>query len=444
MAVFRVRDAGSTVGREVIAGTTTFFTMCYIVFVQPAVMGAAGMDAGAVMVATCISSALATVLMGLLANYPVALAPAMGHNFFFTYTVCIGMGFPWQTALACVFISGAIFVILSFVGLRERIISALPVSLQQAIAAGIGLFIALIGLEWAGLVVPSPGTLICIGRLGEPAVLLSIFGIGVTLVFVAARVPGALLLGILITTAGAILTGVTEFSGEVMSMPPSLAPTFAKLDLPSALSLTLLPVIFVFLFLDMFDTVGTLVGVSTRAGLMVDGRLPRAKQALFSDAAGTVAGAVLGTSTVTSYIESAAGVNEGGRTGLSNMVTAGWFVIALFFWPLVAMVGGAVFLLGRPDFPLHPMVAPALIVVGAMMLKGLTRVNWDDATEYIPAFLAMVVMPFTFSITEGISVGFISYSLMKIATRRWREAHWLIHLFALLFILRYIYLPYGG
>jgi len=444
---FGVEEASSTVKREVVAGATTFFTMSYIIFVQPVVLADAGMDAGAVMVATCVSSALATILMGLLANYPVALAPAMGHNFFFAITVCAIMGVPWQTALAAVFISGGIFILLAFVGLREKIINAIPSSLQHAIAAGIGLFIALIGLEWAGLVVHHPGTLIYMGDLSKPPVIVALLGLVATLMLLALKFRGALLVGMGVATAAAVVMGVTSFEGEVFSMPPSIAPTLFKLDVRAALTLRMVPVIFVFFFLDMFDTVGTLVGVASRAGLMRQGRLPRARRALFSDAAGTVTGALLGTSTVTSYIESVAGVNEGGRTGLSNMVTALLFLAALFVSPLVALVGQEVPAYGAQGFKsaaLHPMVAPALIVVGSMMLKGLAKIDWDDATEYIPAFLAAVVMPFTFSITEGISAGFISYSLMKMVIGRAREAHWIIHLFAILFVLRYIFLPYRG
>jgi AGZA family xanthine/uracil permease-like MFS transporter len=320
-SLFQLEEKGTTVPREVSAGITTFATMSYIIFVQPAVLSAAGMDFGSVMVATCLASAVATVLMGLLANYPIGLAPAMGHNFFFTYTVVLAMGIAWETALGAVFISGFLFIVLSFVGLRERLINSVPEALKHGIAIGIGLLIALVGLEWAGIVVAAPGTFIGLGDLKSPPVLLSLFGLTIICILMALKVRAAILWGIGAAIVAGILAGLVEFQG-VASLPPSLKPTFFKLDIPGALSLGLLSVVFVFFFLDLFDTVGTLIGIGEEGKFIKDGTLPRARQAFLADAAGTVTGALLGTSTVTSYIESAAGVGAGGRTGLANMVTA--------------------------------------------------------------------------------------------------------------------------
>jgi AGZA family xanthine/uracil permease-like MFS transporter len=436
-SLFQLEEKGTTVPREVSAGITTFATMSYIIFVQPAVLSAAGMDFGSVMVATCLASAVATVLMGLLANYPIGLAPAMGHNFFFTYTVVLAMGIAWETALGAVFISGFLFIVLSFVGLRERLINSVPEALKHGIAIGIGLLIALVGLEWAGIVVAAPGTFIGLGDLKSPPVLLSLFGLTIICILMALKVRAAILWGIGAAIVAGILAGLVEFQG-VASLPPSLKPTFFKLDIPGALSLGLLSVVFVFFFLDLFDTVGTLIGIGEEGKFIKDGTLPRARQAFLADAAGTVTGALLGTSTVTSYIESAAGVGAGGRTGLANMVTAALFIGALFFSPIVRMIGGGYTV--DEERILYPVIAPALIVVGSLMFKGATRIKWDDPTECIPAFLTLVTMPVTFSITEGISFGFISYSLLKLITGRAREAPLLIHVFAVLFVLRYLFL----
>ncbi len=316
--IFKVEELGSDIRTELRAGTTTFMTMAYIIFVQPALLSVAGMDFGAVLVATCLSSALATLLMAFLANYPIALAPAMGHNFFFVFTVVIAMKVPWQSALGAIFISGSLFIILSFFGFREKIITAVPESLKNAIAVGIGLLIAVVGLEWSGLVVDSPGTLVTLGNLKSPPVLLSLFGVAVISVLLCLKVKGAILWGIIATALAGMPLGLVTYQGLV-STPPSLLPTLFKLDILGAIDLGLFSVIFIFFFLDLFDTVGTLIGVSQEAGFMVGGKLPRAKGALLADAIGTVEGALLGTTTVTSYIESTSGVAEGGRTGLANI-----------------------------------------------------------------------------------------------------------------------------
>jgi AGZA family xanthine/uracil permease-like MFS transporter len=435
--LFRLSDHRTTVRTEVIAGLTTFLTMAYIIFVQPAVLQAAGMDFGAVLVATCLASGIATLLMAFLANYPIAVAPAMGHNFFFAFTVVGAMGIPWPVALGGVAIAGIIFILTAGIGLREHLIKAIPESLKHAIAVGIGLLIALVGLEWGGIVADSPGTLVTLGNLKSPGALLTLFGLVVMSVLLARRVRGAMLIGILASTAVGLFTGIVQYQGFV-SAPPSIAPTLMQLDIAGAFKPALVSVIFVFFFLALFDSVGTLVGVASQAGLMRDGTLPRARPALLADAIGTVIGAGLGTSTVTAYIESSTGVAAGGRTGLANVVTASLFFLSLFFFPLVKMIGGGYQAGG--GLVLYPVVAPALVLVGTLMMAGVSRIAWDDATDGIPAFLTIVIMPLTVSITDGIAFGFIAYALLKIATRRAREAHWLVYLFAALFLVRYVWL----
>ena len=436
--LFRLQESGTTIKREIVAGCTTFMTLSYIIFVQPAVLSAAGMDPGAVMAATCITSAFAMVLMAFLANYPIALAPGMGHNFYFTFTVCLTLGVSWQNALGAVFIAGVLFILLFFVGLREKVMTILPVSLRNAIPVGIGLLIALVGLEWAGLIVDHPATYVTLGDLKSPPALLSLFGIIVIAILFALKVRGAILIGILASTIVGLITGMVKFQGFV-SAPPSIAPTFLKLQIPNILvDPKMISVIFIFIFLDLFDTVGTLVGVGEQGGFMVDGKLPRARQALLSDAVATSAGALLGTSTVTSYIESASGISAGGRTGLTNIVTAILMLLALFFSPLIKMVGAG-YAVSENTF-LYPIVAPALIIIGSLMLKNVVSIDWDDVTESIPAFLTLLLMPLTISITEGIAFGFISYALLKLVTRQGRQVHWLIYLFAVLFVARYIWL----
>ncbi len=436
---FKLSEFDTTIRTEVLAGVTTFMTMAYIIVVQPTVLQAAGMDFGAVLVATCLSSALATILMAFLANYPIALAPAMGHNFFFAYTVVLGMKIPWQVGLGAVFISGSIFVFLSLFGLREAVIHAVPDSLKQAIAVGIGLLIAMVGLQWSGIVVGAPGTLVGLGDLRSAPVLLALFGVGMISLLLVLGFKGAILWGMGATTLVGVVSGLVRYQGMV-SRPPSLAPTFLQLDIGGALSLGLVTVIFVFLLLDLFDTVGTLIGVSQQAGFLRDGTLPRAREALLADALGTVGGGLLGTSTVTSYIESAAGMAAGGRSGLANLVTAGLFLISLFFFPLVRMVGGGY--QGAGGGVLYPITAPALIVVGSMMVRNVKEIPWDDYSEAIPAFLTMIMMPLSFSITEGIGFGFISFVFLKVSTRQWHQIPWPLYLFAGLFLLRYIVLPF--
>jgi len=345
------------------------------------------------------------------------------------------MGYSWQVALGAVFISGVAQIILSLAGFYSRLVAAVPESLKHAIAVGIGLLIALVGLEYAGIVVASPGTYVGLGDITSPPVLLALFGVVLTAILMAWKVRGGILLGILATALLGIPLGIVKYHG-LMAAPPSLAPTFLKLDIAGAFNTGFFSVIFVFFFLDMFDCVGTLIGVSSPAGFIKNGKLPRANQAILADALGTAEGALLGTSTVSSYIESATGIAQGARTGLANVMTSALFVAAVFFSPLTEMISGEV---KFGDLALKPVIAPALIIVGYLMMKSVTHIDWDDLTEAIPAFLCIVLMPLTASITEGIAFGFLSYSILKLATGKGRSVHWLVYLFAALFIVRYVW-----
>jgi len=443
---FNIAEKGTTLRTEVLAGVTTFATMAYIIFVQPVVLGAAGMDAGAVFTSTCLITAIATVLMALLANYPVAVAPAMGHNFFFAYIVVLTMKVPWQTALGAVLISGIVFVATASFGLRETIIAAVPESLKSAIAVGIGLLITLIGMEWAGLVRLDANTFVALGSLDHKPVLVALLGLLTTIVLIARKVKGAILYGILVAALAGMAMGVVNRPSAIMSLPPALAPTAFRLDVGAALKQNLIGVIFVFFFLDLFDTVGSLIGIAKQAGLMKEGKLPRAGRALLADAIGTVGSALMGNTTMVSYVESASGVAVGGRTGLTALVVAALFLTALFFSPVVQVISGGypvhevISIEGQQvarTFTLYPVTSPALIVVGSLMMKSVRDIDWDDFTEALPAFLMLVVMPLTFSITDGIAFGFISYALLKLVTGRAKEVHWLIYVFALVFVIRY-------
>ncbi|TRZ93113.1 NCS2 family permease [bacterium] len=431
---FKLRENGTTVRNELLGGATTFMTMSYIIFVQPAILSMTGMDKGAVMVATCLSSALATLLTGLLAKYPIAQAPAMGHNIFFAVIVCGTLGYSWQVALGANFISGCIFIILAVIGVWGTVVEAVPMCLKFGIAVGIGLLIALIGLQYGGIVVDTPGVMVGIGDLTSKPVVLALLGLAMTAVLMVRKVPGAILIGILATAVAGVPLGIVKFHGLVAPVP-SLAPTFLKLDIAGAFRSGWLSVVFIFFFLDVFDAVGTLIGVGSSGGFLKDGKLPRANQAMLADAVGTVGGVVLGTSTVSSYIESVTGIAQGARTGLANVMTSFLFLVALFFSPLAEMISGEFRFKGMT---LHPVIAPPLIIVGYMMMKCVTRIDWEDLTEAVPAFLSIVIMPLTVSITEGISFGFISYSLLKLVTGKGKQVHWLIYLFSVLFIIRYV------
>ncbi len=420
--------------REFIAGLTTFMTMSYIIFVQPAVLSAAGMDFGAVTMATILSSALATILMGVLARYPIALAPAMGENFFFAYTICLGMGVPWDKALGIVFISGVLFVILTLVRAREAVINGVPENIKNAISTGIGLFITFIGLQWSGVIGKSSATGVTLGNLHTPYVLTFLIGFLITIVLYIKKVKGALLLGIIGGALIGIPLGVVKFSGFV-SVPPSIAPTFMKMDVLGVLRWKYITPIVVLFLLDFFDTVGTLIGVGSHAGFIKDGKLPRAKQALLADSIGTVAGAMLGTSTVTSYIESATGVSAGGRTGLTAIFTALFFLLSMFFYPVVKAIGGG-FTSGNLTY--YPVIAPALVMVGVLMMKGVKDIEWDKLEEALPAFLVIVGIPFTYSISDGMAWGFISYPLVKVFRGKYREVHPVMWVLFGVFLLKYI------
>jgi AGZA family xanthine/uracil permease-like MFS transporter len=392
------------------------------------------MDKGAVMVATCLSSALATLLTGLLAKYPIAQAPAMGHNIFFAVIVCGTLGYSWQVALGANFISGCIFIVLAVIGVWGTVVEAVPMCLKFGIAVGIGLLIALIGLQYGGIVVDTPGVMVGIGDLTSKPVVLALLGLALTAVLMARKIPGAILIGILATAVAGVPMGIVKFHG-LLAPVPSLAPTFLKLDIAGAFRSGWLSVVFIFFFLDVFDAVGTLIGVGSSGGFLKDGKLPRTNQAMLADAVGTVGGVVLGTSTVSSYIESVTGIAQGARTGLANVMTSFLFLVALFFSPLAEMISGEFRFKGMT---LHPVIAPPLIIVGYMMMKCVTRIDWEDLTEAVPAFLSIAIMPLTVSITEGISFGFISYSLLKLVTGKGKQVHWLIYVFSVLFIIRYV------
>lgn len=423
---FKLAENGTTVRTEVLAGITTFLTMAYIIFVNPAILADAGIDRGAAFVATCLAAAIGTAIMGLYANYPVALAPGMGLNAYFTYGVVLGMGHSWQVALGAVFVSGVLFLILSLLPVREKIINAIPTSQKFAIGAGIGLFLGLIGLKNAGIVVDNPATLVGLGQLMTPLVGMAILGFFLIAILDYRKVPGAIMISILGVTILGIVLGLSPFGG-IVSAPPSLAPTFLAMDISGALSLGLLTIVFAFLMVDLFDTAGTLVAVAPRAGLLdADGKLKRLGKALLADSTATVAGAALGTSTTTSYIESAAGIRVGGRTGLTAVVVAILFVLAIFFAPLAGSI---------PAYA----TAPALIFVACVMASSLARVDWEDLTEYLPAVVTAIMMPFAFSIATGIGLGFITYVVIKTATGRVKDVHPVMAAVAFVFLLKFIF-----
>lgn len=438
--LFKLDENNTTVRTEIIAGVTTFMTMAYIIIVNPAILeSGANMDPIAVAEATCVSAAIATLIMALWANYPIALAPGMGLNAYFSYEICAGHGVDWRVGLGIVFISGLVFTLLTLCRIRSMIVDAIPKCLKLSTAVGIGIFIAFIGLEHSGIVVSNKATYVTLGELQNPAAILSLIGLIVTATLVARGVRGAILWGILFT--GAIGFGSEMFPlkvKEIVSVPTFQA--VGQMDILSSISKTFLPTLFILLFIDMFDTIGTLVGVGEQSGLMKDGKLPRADRALLSDSVGTMVGAAFGTSTVTSYIESSAGVAEGGRTGLASVVTALMFLLALFFLPAAGLLGQEYMAAGMTA-PLYPVTAPALIIVGCFMMKNVRKIEWDDMTEAIPAFITIILMPLTFSIAHGLSIGFISYPLIKLLSGRGREVHWLVYSLAALLMLRYILLP---
>jgi adenine/guanine/hypoxanthine permease len=460
--LFKLSENKTTVRTEILAGLTTFLTMAYIIFVQPAVLSGkmfgmdTGIDFGAVTTATCLSAALATAIMAFYARYPIAQAPGMGENFFFVFSAlpaATAAGFTngWQVALGVVFVSGLLFLILSLIGLRELIFNSVSPSMKNGIAAGIGLFIAFIGLQQAGIIIKDPASAVKLStHFASPDLIVFFLGLLTTAVLHARRIRGSILWGIVVATALACLLKVAlpqmpavsaahdvttsmlnarfEFAKTLMALPPSLGPTFMKMDVAHALTAKMLPFVFVFLFMLTFDAIGTLIGVCEQAGFMRDNKLPRAKQAMVSDAIGTVAGAALGTSTVTSFIESAAGVEAGGRTGLTGLIVAALFLVALFFSPLIAMIGG---------YP--PITAPALTIVGAMMMQNVNKIEWKDYTESIPAFLIIIGIPLSYSIADGLALGFISYALIKAFSGRAREISWLTYTLAIVLVFYFLF-----
>ena len=424
---FKLKENKTNIRTEIIAGITTFMTMAYIIFVNPDILSTTGMDKGAVMTATIVSAGLTTILMGLLTNYPFALASGMGLNAFFAFVVASQYG--WQAALGAVFISGVIFTILAVTRAIEYVDAAVPTTLKRAVAAGIGLFIAYIGLQSGGIIVPSDATQVTLGKLTEPGPLLTLIGILIIALLMARKVRGAILIGILLTTVVSFFMGIKELPtglGDIFGMPASLAPIAGQLDLRAALSIPFF-VIFSFLFVDVFDTMGTLLGTGARAGFLDEkGRLPRVNRAMLADAIGTMGGALLGTSTVTTYVESTAGVSEGGRTGLTSIVTGLLFFLSLFLAPLAGLVPAQA-------------TAPALVIVGVLMVGGVMKIDFDDFTEALPAFLTIIFMPLAYSIADGIAFGFIAYPVVKLVAGKWKEVHWLVYLLAVVALVHFFY-----
>jgi adenine/guanine/hypoxanthine permease len=423
--VFKLSENKTNVRTEVVAGITTFLTMAYIIFVNPAILAEAKMPFGAVFAATCVAAAIGCFLMAFLANYPIALAPGMGLNAYFAFGVVGGMGHSWQVALGCVFLSGVIFFIISVLPIREWIVNAIPMSLKMAIAAGIGLFLALIALKNAGIVVAHPATLVTHGNLTSFPVVMATLGFFLIVALERFRVMGGVIIGILVVTIIAIAAGQQKFGG-IFDTPPSLAPVLLQMDLAGALQVGLVTVVFAFLFVDLFDNTGTLIALAHRGGFMrPDGTVPRLRGALIADSGAAMIGAAVGTSTTTSYIESASGINSGGRTGLTAAIVGILFLLALFVAPLAGSI---------PAYA----TAPALFYVACLMVRSLTEVAWDDITEAAPAVVTAITMPFTFSIAEGIAFGFISYVAIKVATGRYRDVHPAVGTLAVLFVIKYV------
>ena len=425
--LFKLKENNTNVRTEIVAGITTFLTMAYIIFVNPSILSTTGMPFGAVFAATCLAAAVGTLLMAFLANYPIALAPGMGLNAYFAFVVVGAMKYSWQVALGCVFISGIIFFIISALPIREWIVNAIPKSLKMAIAAGIGLFLALIALENAKIVVAHPVTLVTHGDLASWPVLMAVLGFALIVALEHRKVIGGVIIGILAVTVVSILAGKQKFGG-IFDMPPSVAPVFLQMDLAGAMSVGLVTVVFAFLFVDLFDNTGTLIALAHRGGFMrPDGTVPRLHRALMADSGAAMIGAAIGTSTTTSYIESASGINSGGRTGLTALTVAVLFLLALFIAPLAGSI---------PPYA----TAPALLYVAILMARGLAEIEWDDITEAAPAVITAIAMPFTFSIAEGIAFGFISYAGIKLAAGRYRDIHPAVGILAVLFVIKYLYI----
>lgn len=424
--LFGLKEAGTDVRTEVVAGVTTFLTMAYIIFVNPTILESAGMPKDSVFVATCLAAALGTAIMGLYANYPIGMAPGMGLNAYFAYAVVGGMGVPWPVALGAVFISGCLFVLVSVFGLREMIVNGIPRSLRTAITVGLGLFLALIALKSAGIVAANPDTMVAVGDLHKPGAILAIVGFLLVVTLDRMKVGGAILIGIVVVTILSFFFAGNTFHG-IVSLPPSLAPTLGKLDIGGAMTTGIVNIVLVFFLVELFDATGTLMGVANRAGLLVEGKMARLNRALLADSTAIVAGAALGTSSTTAYVESAAGVQAGGRTGLTAVVVALLFLACLFIAPLAGVV---------PAYA----TAPALLFVACLMLRDLADVEWGETTESIPAAVTALMIPFTYSIAHGIAFGFITYAALKLLTGRVREAKPIVWIIAAVFLFKYIYL----
>lgn len=431
---FQFDELGTNYSREIMGGLTTFLAMAYILFVNPDILSGAGMDEGAVYVATALAAAIGTIIMGLIARYPIALAPGMGLNAFFTYSVVLGLGIPWETALLGVFISGLIFILITVVGIREFIINAIPAELKYAAGAGIGLFIAFIGLQNAEIVVASEATLVEIGDLTNPATLLAVFGVVITVVLMAFGLKGGIFYGMIITALVGMIFNTVPVPEQIIGSIPSLAPTFgaafspfAEMSLGEIFTVQLMIVILTFLFVDFFDTAGTLYAVANQAGFVKDNKLPRAQRALLADSSATSIGAILGTSTTTAYIESSSGIAAGARTGFASLVTGALFLVALLFSPLLVVVTAAV-------------TAPALIVVGVLMARSLANIDWKKFEIAVPAFFTIIAMPLTYSIATGIALGFIMYPITMVAKGRGKEVHWIMYILLFVFLLYFVYL----
>jgi AGZA family xanthine/uracil permease-like MFS transporter len=423
---FKLAENHTTVRQEMLGGLTTFLTMAYIVVVNPQILAQTGMPVEGVVFATCLSACVATLVMGLYANYPIALAPGMSLNAYFTYSVCLGMHIPWRTALGVVFLSGVIFLVLTVSRVREQIVNGMPDCLKHATATGIGFFIAFVGLRNAKVVVANSATFVGLGNFADKEVQTACFGIALTLVLMARKVNGSILIGICGTTLLGMLRGISQWPSAIFSLPHPSS-TFLQLDLRGAIHLGFLEILFAFLFVDLFDNVGTLVGVCEQGGFIKNGKIPRVGRALVADATGTIFGAVAGTSTVTSYIESVAGIAAGARTGLSNLIVAALFLAAMFCSPLASAIPGYA-------------TAPALILVGALMTQSIAHIVWADFSEAVPAFITVLATPLTFSIATGLSLGLIAYTVVKIAAGKIREINLLVWILTVLFILRYVYL----
>ena len=424
--LFKLKEAGSDVRTEVVAGFTTFLTMAYIIFVNPAILGDAGMPKEAVFVATCLAAALGTSIMALYANYPIGMAPGMGLNAYFAYAVVLGMGIKWPVALGAVFISGCLFLVVSLLGLREAIVNGIPRSLRIAITVGLGLFLGLIALKSAGIVMANPNTMVAVGDLHKPPALLAVVGFLLIVTLDRLKVKGAILIGIMAVTVLSFFFGGNTFRG-VFAAPPSLDATLLKLDVPGALGVGVLNVVLVFFLVELFDATGTLMGVASRAGLLVSGKMERLNKALLADSTAIVAGSILGTSSTTAYLESASGVQAGGRTGLTALVVALLFLAALFIAPLAGVV---------PAYA----TAPALLFVACLMLRDLGDFDWNETTECIPAAITALLIPFTYSIAHGIAFGFITYAALKLLTGRFREVKPIVWAIAIVFSFKYAYI----